>query len=82
MQWFFCMHAEEIYNVLKFHQVSSSLLLRVKNPPEFDFVFSGNCVKLKVPYVRIIKRKMHDSDFGGYLTHDNGHTTGRNLIKF
>ena len=26
-------------------------------------------------------KKNHNSDFGGFLTHDSGHTNGQNLMK-
>ena len=72
----FCMHVEEIklFNVLKFHQISSSGLVIImgQKSAKIRFLFFADLYEVKMPYVRITKRKMHNSDFGGFLTHDNG----------
>ena len=80
------MHVEEIklLNVLKCHQISFSgmAIIMGQKSAKIRFLFFADLYEVKMPYVRITKRKMHNSDFGGFFTHDNGHTTGRNLMKF
>ena len=72
----FCLHVEEIipFNVLKFRQFSYSGLAIImgQKSAKIRFLFFADLYEVKMPYVRITKRKMHNSDFGGFLTHDNG----------
>ena len=50
--------------------------------PNSNDVFCGLKYLGKLAYLHIIYRKMHYSDFGVLFTLENGHTAGRNLMKF